>query len=95
VTFKHWNLALGFDWWNGMKGLDLDNGLMSLALGLEIILQDSTLLLLIIKVFICEIICKSDMCGALVLVLFLRNFAWWVVLGSKPMDPLTFYFNVV
>jgi hypothetical protein len=22
VAFKHWSLALGFDWWNGMKGLD-------------------------------------------------------------------------
>ena len=22
VDFKHWSLALGFDWWNGMKGLD-------------------------------------------------------------------------
>jgi hypothetical protein len=21
VAFKHWSLALGFDWWNGMKGL--------------------------------------------------------------------------
>jgi hypothetical protein len=51
---------------------------------IEIILQASTLLLLIIKLFICEFICKSDMCGALVLFLFLRRIAWWVVLGSKP-----------
>jgi hypothetical protein len=28
--------------------------------------------------------------GALALVLFLRRLAWWVVLGSKPMDPLIF-----
>jgi hypothetical protein len=22
VAFRHWSLALGFDWWNGMEGLD-------------------------------------------------------------------------
>ena len=21
VVFRHWSLALGFDWWNGMEGL--------------------------------------------------------------------------
>jgi hypothetical protein len=38
---------------------------------------------------------KSDMGGVLVLALFLRRFAWWVVLGSKPMDLLKFLLNPI
>ena len=87
-------LRFSVDLTSGMEWRDLALGstnwvydLLNLTLGQsEFILQASTLLLLIIKLFICEFICKSDMCGVLVLLLFLRRYARWVVLGSKPLD---------